>query len=294
MPSMLQTVVDYQLRELLLVPPILIRLVRDPIVDKYDLSHIRRFSSGAAPLSEEILHLLQKKFPNTGFKQGYGMTESCSCITAHPPDRYSYNYAHTVGTICASTEVKLIKDDGTEAQIGEPGEILARGPQIVMGYLDNEKATAETFDADGWLHTGDQGTIDQDGMITITDRIKEMIKVKGIGVAPAELEDLLLGHAHVEDVAVLGVQDEYAGELPKAYIVLKQGVDQDRRTGEELLKYVKDNKVKYKWVKEIEFTSEIPKSASGKILRRVLRDRNRSGEGQGVVVREAVQEKAKL
>jgi len=291
---MLQTVVDYQLRELLLVPPILIRLVRDPIVDKYDLSHIRRFSSGAAPLSEEILHLLQKKFPNTGFKQGYGMTESCSCITAHPPDRYSYNYAHTVGTICASTEVKLIKDDGTEAQIGEPGEILARGPQIVMGYLDNEKATAETFDADGWLHTGDQGTIDQDGMITITDRIKEMIKVKGIGVAPAELEDLLLGHAHVEDVAVLGVQDEYAGELPKAYIVLKQGVDQDRRTGEELLKYVKDNKVKYKWVKEIEFTSEIPKSASGKILRRVLRDRNRSGEGQGVVVREAVQEKAKL
>jgi 4-coumarate--CoA ligase len=134
MEKMLDIVVEYKLTELLLVPPILIRLVRDPIVDKYDLSHITRFSSGAAPLSEEIIQQLQKKFPRTGFKQGYGMTESCSCITAHPPEKFSYKYAHSGGAIVASTEVKIIKDDGTEADVGEDGEVLARGPQIVMGY----------------------------------------------------------------------------------------------------------------------------------------------------------------
>ena len=228
MEGMLDVIVEYKLTELLLVPPILIRLVRDPIVDKYDLSHVTRFSSGAAPLSEEIIQLLQKKFPNTGFKQGYGMTESCSCITAHPPEKFDYKYAHSGGAIVASTEVKIIKEDGTEADCGEPGEVLARGPQIVMGYLNNEKATRETFDEDGWLHTGDQGAFDDEGMIHITDRIKELIKVKGIGVAPAELEDLLLGHPNVEDVAVLGIKDDYSGELPKAFVVLKPGVKESR------------------------------------------------------------------
>ncbi|KAK3724517.1 hypothetical protein LTR37_001141 [Vermiconidia calcicola] len=286
MESMLNTVVEYQLSELLLVPPILIRMVRDPIVDKYDLSFLRRFSSGAAPLSEEIIQQLKAKFPQTGFKQGYGMTESCSCITAHPPEKYGYEYAHTVGTVCASTTIKIMKEDGTEGGVGEPGEIWAKGPQIVMGYLNNEKATRETFDEDGYLHTGDQGSIDEDGVITILDRIKEMIKVKGIGVAPAELEDLLLGHPKVEDVAVLGIKDDWAGEVPKAYIVPKGGeANADAILGRELMAYVREKKVRYKAVKEVEFIDVIPKSASGKILRRVLRDRERSGV-RGVVVRE--------
>lgn len=182
MKSMLDAVVAYRLPELLLVPPILIRMVRDPIVDNYDLSFLRRFSSGAAPLSEEIIQLLKKKFPQTGFKQGYGMTESCSCITAHPPSHYDYKYAHAVGTICASTTVKIVREDGTECGVGEGGEIWAKGPQVVMGYLNNEQATRETFDEEGFLHTGDQGAIDEHGVVTILDRIKEMIKVKGIGV----------------------------------------------------------------------------------------------------------------
>jgi 4-coumarate--CoA ligase len=290
--KMLDIVVEYQLGELLMVPPILIRLVRDPIVDKYDLSHVTRFSSGAAPLSEEIIQLLKKKFPNTGFKQGYGMTESCSCITAHPPEKFDYKYAHSGGSVVASTEVKIIKEDGSEADVGEEGEILARGPQIVMGYLGNEKATKETFDEEGWLHTGDQGKIDEEGMIQITDRIKELIKVKGIGVAPAELEDLLLGHEKVEDVAILGIKDDYSGELPKAYIVLKRGYAADTAVGKELMEYVKEKKVRHKWVKEIEFIDEIPKSGSGKILRRILRDKERSGNERGVVVRD--ESRAKL
>lgn len=297
MESMLNTVVEYKITELLLVPPILIRLVRDPIVSKYDLSHVRRFSSGAAPLSAEILHLLEQKFPQTGFKQGYGMTESCSCITAHPPEKYSYKHAHAVGTIVANTEVKIVDPStGKELGVNEQGEILARGPQIVMGYLNNEKATRETFDADGFLHTGDIGVMDSDGLITITDRIKEMIKVKGIGVAPAELEDLLLGHPAVEDVAVLAVPDAYSGERPKAFVVLKpafvkQNLKTDAEkvaTARELIEYVKQKKIRHKWLAEVELVEQIPKSASGKILRRVLRDlekeRKSTGTGKGGLV----------
>ncbi|KAM0806101.1 hypothetical protein BDR22DRAFT_827725 [Usnea florida] len=292
MKGLLDTVVKYQLKELLLVPPILIRLVRDPLVDKYDLSCVRRFSTGAAPLSEEILHLLKKKFPQTEFKQAYGMTESCSCITAHPPEKYEYKYGHTVGTICASTEIRIVDMDGNELGVNEPGEILSRGPQITMGYLDNPKATAETFDGDGWLHTGDQGIIDDEGMLTITDRIKEMIKVKGIGVAPAELEDLLLGHSKVEDVAVMSVPDDYTGERPKAYVVPKYGIEASQEFGQELIKYVKERKSRTKWITELEFVGTIPKSASGKILRRVLRDQAKADSSTRI--KDDVKEKAKL
>lgn len=292
MKDLLDTVVRHQLRELLLVPPILIRLVRDPLVDKYDLSCLRRFSTGAAPLSEEILHLLKKKFPQTEFKQAYGMTESCSCITAHPPEKYDYKYGHTVGTICASTEIKIIDLDGNELGLNEPGEILTRGPQITMGYLNNPKATAETFEEDGWLHTGDQGIVDDEGMLTITDRIKEMIKVKGIGVAPAELEDLLLGHSSVEDVAVMSVPDDYTGERPKAYVVPKKGIEGSPQFGQELIKYVQERKSRIKWITEIAFVETIPKSASGKILRRVLRDQAKADKS--TKLKDDVKEKAKL
>jgi 4-coumarate--CoA ligase len=293
MPTMLSAVVKYKIKELLLVPPLLIRLVRDPIVSSYDLSHVERFSSGAAPLSQEILELLQKKFPHTGFKQGYGMTESCSCITGHPPEYYDYKYAHAVGQIVPSTSVKIIKEDGGEAGVDEPGEILAKGPQVTMGYLNNEQATRDTFDADGYLHTGDQGFINAEGLLTITDRIKEMIKVNGHAVAPAELEDLLLGHTAVEDVAVLGIPDAASGEAPKAFVVLKpdSSANKIEKTGKELLAYVKEKKIRYKWLKEVEFVEQIPKSPSGKILRRVLKDRVKEGK-VGVVVKETA--KAKL
>lgn len=291
MDSMLKAVSEYKISDLLLVPPLVIRLVHDSTTSKYDLSHITRFTSGAAPISSELLQKLEVKFPQTGFKQGYGMTESCSCITTHPPDKQSYNYAASVGTIVANTDVKIIDvDTGKELGYNEQGEILARGPQITMGYLNNEKATHETFDADGWLHTGDVGYIDHEGFITITDRIKEMIKVKGIGVSPAELEDLLLGHETVADAAVTSIPDAYSGERPKAFVVAKEtGLDEAALVefGRELIKYVHDNKVRHKAVAEVEFVKEIPKSASGKILRRMLRKKPASG----LVVRENAQAK---
>ncbi|OJJ56552.1 hypothetical protein ASPSYDRAFT_91812 [Aspergillus sydowii CBS 593.65] len=303
MESMLSTIVEYQISEILSVPPIIIRLLQDPIVSKYDLSHVKRFSSGAAPISGEILQKLQDRFPWTGFKQGYGMTESCSCITAHPPEKQSYKYAQRGGMIVANTEVKVIHTEtGKEVGYEEEGEILARGPQIVMGYLNNEKATKETFDEEGWLHTGDVGYMDREGFIVITDRIKEMIKVKGIAVSPAEIEDLLLGHPAVEDVGVTSVPDDYAGEKPKAYVVLKSAARGQLSTGEgvvavgrELIEYVKAKKVRHKWVVEVEFLEEVPKSASGKILRRVLRDREKNKrEGEKRLVVRDEKERAKL
>ena len=162
-----------------------------------------------------------------------------------------------------------------------------------MGYLDNAEATAETFDAEGWLHTGDQGLIDEIGMLTITDRIKEMIKVKGIGVAPAEIEDLLLGHPKIEDVAVMGVPDDYAGEVPKAFVVLKRGHEGSKDLEQEIMTYVKERKVKHKWVNVVEFVPSIPKSSSEKILRKVLRNQSRRTD-QNTEVGDDVKEKARL
>ncbi|KAM0330104.1 hypothetical protein ACHAQA_004276 [Verticillium albo-atrum] len=270
--GMLKTVADNKIRELLIVPPILIRMVREPsTVDKFDLSHVRRFSSGAAPLSREILNLLENRFPGTGFKQGYGMTESCSAITSHPPSKYAYKYADRVGMLVGSTEAKIVNPEtGKDCGVGEVGEIWARGPQMAMGYLSNPKATTETFDVDGFLHTGDIGRFDEEGLLAITDRMKEMIKVKGIGVAPAELEGLLLGHPAVSDVAVCGVPDDRAGERPKAFVVLKAPNDGPEETVRSLFEYVKAKRARYKWIKEIELAEEIPKSPAGKILRRKL------------------------
>lgn len=163
-----------------------------------------------------------------------------------------------------------------------------------MGYLNNPKATADTFDSEGWLHTGDQGIIDEEGMLTITDRIKEMIKVKGIGVAPAELEDLLLGHPKVEDVAVLGMADDYSGELPKAFVVLKSGNEPSKEVELEMKLYVKERKVRHKHIDGgIDFVPLIPKSASGKILRRILKDQSKKAD-KGTRIRDDVKEKAKL
>jgi acyl-CoA synthetase (AMP-forming)/AMP-acid ligase II len=278
--SMLDTVAKNKIQELLLVPPILIRMVNDPIVDRYDLRHIRRFSTGAAPISGEIIELLRQKFPQTGFKQQYGMTESCSCITSHTPKTYDYRFARTVGSAMPSTELKIVDANDKEVKEGERGELLARGPQIAMGYLGNEEASRSTFTPDGFLRTGDEALIDGEGMITITDRIKEMIKVKGIAVAPAELEDLLLGHPSVEDVAVIGIADPYAGERPKAFVVLKQSlVTQEKaKLATELIGYVSERKVRHKWIRDIEFLETIPKSPSGKILRKELRKKPVSQE----------------
>ena len=298
MDCMLKAIVEFKIPELILVPPILIRIVRDPVVDKYlsDLQRIvKRWSSGSAPTAPEIIELLRRKFPNTGFRQGYGATESTACISCHPPSHYDYRYATTGGILCANTVAKVIDLDDPTKELGpnQTGEICAKGPQIAMGYLNNPTASAETF-KDGFFHTGDVGHLDEEGLFHIEDRIKEMIKVKGQQVAPAELEDMLLGHDLVEDCAVLGIPDTYAGEKPKAFVVSKQGVEPSKELGLTLLQFVKEKKVRYKWIVEIEFTDVVPKSPTGKLLRRVLKSKEREQDRvKGVCVRDE-SERARL
>lgn len=311
LPSMLEAIIGYEIEELILVPPILIRLVQDSAVQPYleDLRRtVKRWSSGSAPIAPEVIKALQRKFPDTGFRQGYGATESTACISAHPPSHFDYKYAHTGGKLVANTIAKVLKlssptsepdVDGEETLLGpgEVGEICARGPQIAMGYLGNEAATRETFDKDGYLHTGDVGYIGEEGLIVISDRIKEMIKVRGQQVAPAELEDLLLGHEDVDDCAVIGIPDVYSGEIPKGYVVLVDRKTEGDDVGRRLMDYVKSKVVGYKRLREIEFVEAVPKSPTGKLLRRVLKGWERGEDKsrrKGIVVKEEAKERARL
>ena len=292
-PTILSIISTYHIKELILVPPLILSILHHPSLSELlpQLRHIERFSSGSAPIAPETVKLLGQKFPWTGFRQGYGATESTACITAHDPGWFDYKWGASGGRLVAGTVAKVMEvgdENGVgpgprkELGVNEVGEILAQGPQIVMGYLGDEKATRETFDQDGFLHTGDVGYFDENGLIYIVDRIKEMIKVKGQQVAPAELEDLLLGHPAVEDACVVAVRDDRAGERPKGFVVIKKGVQDvqlDREAvyeiGRGLLRYVKEKKIRYKWIREVEFVDQIPKSPTGKLLRRILKERER-------------------
>ncbi|KAM3552437.1 hypothetical protein MY1884_007203 [Beauveria asiatica] len=253
MPALLSAISTHRVAEVSVVPPILIRLAHDPAVDDYDLGCVERWATGAAP--------------------GYGMTETTACVTTHPPHLYGFEHGRSVGTLVAGTVMKVVNEDGVAVGVGERGEIRVKGPQIVPGYFDNPAATAAAFDPDGFLRTGDEGSVAPDGQLTIHDRIKEMIKVKGAQVAPAELEDLLLGHPCVADAAVVGVPDEYAGERPFAFVVLRPGpgVAPDEAP-RRLVQHVKDARARDKWLAGVRVLEAIPKSPSGKILRRILRD----------------------
>src|SRR5204863_1144371 len=176
----------------------------------------------------------------------------------------------SVGVTVPNTEVNIV-DPLSQALLGvdEDGEVWVRGPQVMKGYLNNESATKSTIDDDGWLHTGDVGHIDADGHLFIVDRLKELIKYKGFQVPPTELEALLLTHPQIADAAVIGLPDDEAGEIPAAYVVLKQGQD---ATAADIQDFVAERVASYKQVRILTFVDAIPKSASGKILRRVLRD----------------------
>lgn len=206
--------------------------------------------------------------PNVEFIQGYGMTESAPM--SFIAQRGTTNFA-TIGWPTPLTEAKIVKlDDGQfiGVDIGEVGELLVRSPSIMKGYLNNEAATAVTIVGDGWLRTGDIAYYDADGLFYITDRLKELIKVKGFQVAPAELEELIRDHPKVADVAVIGVQHPKCGEVPRAFVVRKKGAD---LTEPELQEYVAGKVAEYKrLVGGVRFIEVVPKSTTGKILRREL------------------------
>jgi acyl-CoA synthetase (AMP-forming)/AMP-acid ligase II len=261
---------QYRVKSAYLVPPIAHALAKHPLVDKFDLSSLEMITSGAAPMGPELERACETRL-NCRVKQGYGMTEA-SPVTHFTPADPAMIRSGSCGLLVSNTECRIVDLSTQEdAGVGEHGELLVRGPQIMLGYLNQPVATAETVDADGWLHTGDVGYCDADGYYFIVDRLKEFIKYKGYQVAPAELEAVLLTHPAVADVAVIPAADEEAGEIPKAFVVARREVGV-----EELIAFVAAVVAPFKKVRAIEFIERIPKSPSGKILRRELIARERA------------------
>jgi acyl-CoA synthetase (AMP-forming)/AMP-acid ligase II len=261
-----------------IAPPIAVVLAKHPGVAQRDLSALRLVFSGAAPLDGELGRAVERRL-GVRMLQGYGMSEMSPVSHLIPADSEDIP-CETVGRPIPNTENKLLDPqtgaeiDPPAAGVSEPGEMCVKGPNVMLGYLGDDAATAAMIDADGFLHTGDVATVDQHGNITIVDRIKELIKYKGYQVPPAELEALLLTHPGIADAAVIGVLDEAGGEVPKAFVVRQPGAE---ITAEDVMDFVAEHVAPYKKVRVVEFVEAVPKSSSGKILRRELRDRERAG-----------------
>jgi 4-coumarate--CoA ligase len=265
MVEALRAVQDLKVTRFFAVPPMVLGLAKAPIVDDYDLSSLRQIFSGAAPLGAE---LAAEAGARVGCEvvQGYGMTEMSP--VSHCTVEGDYRPG-TSGVTVSNTECRIVDPaTGEDQGVGGRGELLVRGPQVMKGYLNNPGATAETLDADGWLHTGDVAIIDEHHHVSIVDRLKELIKYKGFQVPPAELEALIVTHPNVADVAVIGVPDDEAGEVPKAFVVPTPG---STVTLEDIQALIGEHLVSYKQVRVLDVVESIPKSASGKILRRELR-----------------------
>ncbi|KAG0236326.1 putative fatty-acid--CoA ligase FadD10 [Actinomortierella wolfii] len=264
----LKAIQEFKVQTMNLVPPQILMLVKAPIVDQYDLSSVRRITSGAAPCPPELSSALVKKFPNIYFRQGYGMSELSP--VSHV-GLYSSPVHGSIGVVVPNCEVRLVDPEtGKDAAPGQPGEIWVRGPNVMKGYRNNPKATAETVDKDGFLHTGDIATIDHHGHFFIVDRMKELIKYKGFQVAPAELEAILVAHPEIGDAAVIGVENKAeATEVPLAFVVRAPN---SKITEQEVSDYVASKVAKHKKLRGgVRFVEVIPKSAAGKILRKDLR-----------------------
>ncbi|KAH8927559.1 phenylacetyl-CoA ligase [Atractiella rhizophila] len=283
--GMLQAISHHRLSYLFLVPPQLVLMAKSPLTDKYDLSCAKFVMTGAAPLTDEIALNFKKKFPNVFCGQGYGMTETCTVITYPHPLR---PVSASAGVLVCNITCKVVSSEtGKLCKPYERGELWSKSPSNAINYLGNQKATAETFDDEGFVHTGDEVYFCDEGNLYVTDRIKELIKSKGYQVAPAELEGHLLGHPDVMDAGVIGVHDDYAGEVAKAFVVLtpnakelaSKSIDADEEMKRSIKKHVSDHKTRYKHLDGgVAFVEAIPKNPSGKILRRLLREMQKRGE----------------
>ena len=271
--AFLRVLQDYRVTTAYLVPPIVLALAKHPMVDQFDLGALRLIFSGAAPLSGELGEEASSRV-GADVVQGYGLTET-SPVTHSTMQGQAK--AGSIGVPLPNPEVRVVDPaTGEDLGLGEDGEVWIRGPQVMKGYLNNPEATANCIDEEGWFHTGDIGHVDADGHFYIVDRLKELIKYKGFQVPPAELEAILLTHPAVADAAVIPIPDDEAGELPKAFVVLKPD---HSVTSEDIMSFVAGQVATYKQVRRLEFVDTIPKSASGKILRRLLRDRERERLG---------------
>jgi acyl-CoA synthetase (AMP-forming)/AMP-acid ligase II len=266
--TFLRIVQDMRVTRAELVPPIVLELAKNPAVDAYDLASLRVVTSAAAPLGEELASACAERL-GCRVKQAYGMTELGGGTHFAPDD--GEEKPGSIGRPLPGVECRVVDCiTGADVGCGGLGELLVRAPGAMWGYLGNPAATVLTVDAEGWLRTGDIVRADDDGWFFVVDRVKELIKYKGHQVAPAELEAVLLTHPAVADAAVVGSPDEAAGEVPKAFVVLRSPASE-----EEIAGFVAQRVAPYKRVRRLEVVDRIPKSPSGKILRRLLLERER-------------------
>ena len=272
MREMLSLIAEHRVSVLYTVPPVCLGLTLTPLLDEYDVSSLRFLLSGAAPLSGELQTRLAERL-GCAVIQGYGLTETSPMTNTDFTDERGR--PGTIGPAIPDTEERVVDLETGERDLppGELGELLVRGPQVMKGYYRQPEATAEVITPDGWFHTGDIASMDEDGYVRVVDRKKELIKYKGFQVAPAELEGLLLEHPGVADAAVIPKADEEAGEVPKAFVVRKAD---HAPSADDLMAFVAERVATFKQLREVEFIDAIPKNASGKLLRRVLIDQERA------------------
>ncbi|KAI6246534.1 putative 4-coumarate--CoA ligase [Erysiphe necator] len=266
---------NYRITYANVVPPIVLLLAKSPIVSRYDLSSLRMLNSGAAPLTRELVEALYARI-KVPVKQGYGLSET-SPVTHLQSWENWYSTIGSVGSLLPNLTAKYVSEDGKEVPVGHTGELWVKGPNVFLGYINNVEATQNAITEDGYFKTGDVGYQDKSGNFYITDRSKELIKYKGFQVAPAELEGLLITHPNIEDAAVIGIQDnEQATELPRAYVVLRRDVAPSGEA-EKIMNWLKERVANHKQLRGgVRFVKEIPKTNSGKILRRVLKEQARA------------------
>jgi 4-coumarate--CoA ligase len=252
-----------------IVPPVALALAKSPVVDKYDIKSLRSLTSAAAPAPRDVIREIHRRF-GIPTRQVYGLSEASPGVTSQAMLDWDKPIGSS-GRLAPNMSLKIMHE-GREMKCGQEGELWIRGPNIFKGYYKNPTATAAALDAEEWYRTGDIGYFDKDHNIFITDRLKELIKYNGFQVPPAQLEALLIGHPAVLDVAVIGVYDEEkATELPRAYVVVAHGHKADANTEKDLHGWLNKQVVSYKRLRGgIKFVEAIPKSAAGKILRRVL------------------------
>lgn len=274
----------YRITFAYVVPPVVLLLGKHPVVEKYDLSSLRMMNSGAAPLTRELVDSVYQRI-KVPIKQGYGLSET-SPTTHTQPWQSWHTSVGSVGSMLPNQTAKYMSPEEKEVAVGETGELWIKGPNIFKGYHNNPEGTRNALTPDGFFKTGDVGYQDKDGNFFITDRVKELIKYKGFQVPPAELEGLLLSHEAINDVAVIGIYDkDQATELPRAYIAVKAGVERNEKTAQEIQAWLQSKVANHKRLRGgVRFVDEIPKSASGKILRRVLKVKA-AEEGQAQVGR---------
>ncbi|WP_427007318.1 AMP-binding protein [Pseudarthrobacter sp. H2] len=271
----LRMVQDHKCSYLFIAPPVAVALSKHPLVADYDLSSVHTTLSGAAPLDGELGARLAERL-GCRVLQGYGMTEMSPVSHLIPVDATEVPVS-SVGYTVPNMECRLVDPaTGEEIEVpaegtSAPGHLLCRGPNVMLGYLNRPEETADTLDADGFLHTGDIATVRADGVVSIVDRLKELIKYKGYQIAPAELEALLLTHPGIADAAVIGTTDADGQEVPMAFVVRQRGADGEQLDEAAVEEFVAARVAPFKKIRRVRFIDAVPKSSSGKILRRMLR-----------------------